>query len=420
MRNGATRRGWEGVALALVLLLGLVGGCGPGREEVDGESAAEVARRDLAAEVRAVLKQRVRAVRRDDVEAFLDDLVDDPVLRRDQRDYFESLRQLPLARFGYALDDDAVTAGGSGVVATPSVIVELDGFDAAPVRTPVRMTFVREQDGVLRIASARDEEYERERDVVPQPWDTVPVQVLSGDGVLGIFDRDSWRQAEEIVAEVEQAVAEVSAVLPQPWSERVVVYALSDTSFLSRLPDLPGDDPEQLDGVAFPVPVRPGADEYAGTRFLLHPRILQRGADMRARLIRHELVHVALGRMDDRVPTWLSEGLAEYVSVRPLAPQDRMISQAAVAAAQRGVDALPPDATFNGPESSVHYGISWFACEYLASVYGEATLWHLFDEMRADGGVAESDQDQVLLDVLGIDGATLARAAADRIVTVFG
>ncbi|WP_235736146.1 hypothetical protein [Nocardioides alcanivorans] len=420
MRTGATRRGWEGVALTLVLILGLVSGCGLG-EDAPAEGGRAV-QSDLHREVKMLLKQRVRAVRKGKVDLFLDGLVDDPVLRRDQRAYFENLRQLPLANFGYALPDDGVTASSSTgrVIATLSVVLELDGFDSGPVRTPTRMTLEREQDGVLRIVAARDEEYEVERNAVPQPWDTVPIEVLSGNGVLGIFDRDSWRRAGAIIAEVEQAITEVSGRVPYAWPERVVVYALSDTSFLARLPDLPGDDPERLDGVAFPVPLRPGAAEYAGTRFLLHPRILERTPTMRARLIRHELVHVALGQMDDRVPVWLSEGLAEYVSVRALAPQDRMIAQDAVAAARSGISALPSDAAFNGSDSSANYGVAWFACEHVAAVYGEQVLWRLFDEMRADGGVADTDQDRVLLDELGIDGDTLAKAAGSRIVSVFG
>lgn len=418
MRIGSVRTGWEGALLVLVLLLGTLSGCGldPSPQHAESQAAPS----EVAREVEQLLRKRVRAVRKDKVALFLDGLVDDPVLRRNQRDYFNNLQQLPLARFGYALPDDGVEIGTLEVIATPAVVLELEGFDTAPVRTPVRMTLVREQDGVLRISAARDEAYERKRETVPQPWDTTPVEVHRGNGVLGVFDRDSARHAGELVREVEEAMTQVVPRVPYEWSRRVVVYALSDTSFLSSLPDLPGDDPERLDGVAFPVPVRPGADAYADTRILLHPRILERPSTMRARLIRHELVHVALGQKDDRVPTWLSEGLAEYVAARPLAPQDRMIAQDAVAAARRGIDALPTDATFNGADSGANYGIAWYACEYIAQVYGEPALWHLFDVMRSAGGVSSDGQDRVLLDVLGVDGTTLARATGDRISRAFG
>ena len=63
----------------------------------------------------------------------------------------------------------------------------------------------------------------------------------------------------------------------------------------------------------------------------------------RARLIRHELTHVAVGDRADGVPTWLSEGIAEYVSVRPIPPEDRVMSEEALAAAEAGLTGLPGD-----------------------------------------------------------------------------
>ncbi len=106
---------------------------------------------------------------------------------------------------------------------------------------------------------------------------------------------------------------------------------------------MPGDDPLALDAVAFPVPAAPDGEETADTRFLLNPRMLDAPGAARARLIRHELTHVAIGKRADGVPTWLSEGIAEYVSVRPLAPEDRVLSRAALAAAEDGVTDLPAD-----------------------------------------------------------------------------
>ena len=62
-----------------------------------------------------------------------------------------------------------------------------------------------------------------------------------------------------------------------------------------------------------------------------------------ARLVRHELTHVALGENDDRVPVWLAEGIAEWVSVQPLPEDQRVVSGAAVAAAQAGDVELAAD-----------------------------------------------------------------------------
>jgi len=207
----------------------------------------------------------------------------------------------------------------------------------------------------------------------------------------------------------------VAAEVPYDWSRSVVVYALSDEGFLDRIDDLPGGDPQNLDGVAFPVPATPGGGPLASTRFVLNPRMLDQAGPERDRLMRHEITHVAVAGHDDRVPVWLSEGVAEYVSVRALAPQDRLISPAAVDAAEGGFHSMPDDDSFNYGDSSVHYAKAWWACEYLADTYGEATLWTLMDAMNRPG----ADPDRVLRHEVGIDTYALARKAGRLIVDTF-
>ncbi len=411
------RRSWEGIAAAL-LVIGGFSGCSIVGGSTAPPSVASTAP-DVAEEVSMLLKDRGRAVRHGNLEAFLDGVVDDPALRHTQREWFENLRQLPIQRFAFDFSADDVESTASGVVVVLDIILRLAGFDVAPVRTPAVYEFLREQDGLLRLSAVHAPGGESGR-ATPQPWDVAPVEILHGDGVLGVFDRNSSSEGHQIIAEVEQAIDDVSPLIPFAWSRTVVLYALSNTEYLRALEDLPGGDPEQLDGVAFPVPVRPGASTYAGTRFLLHPRILERNEDARSRLIRHELVHVALGQRDDRVPTWFSEGLAEYVSVRPVAPQDRLISRQAVAAAERGLQQLPGDDVFNGSGSPANYGVAWYACEYIAAAYGESMLWRLLDEFRAGGGTSSQGQDDVLVRVLGINSKTLAEAAGRRILATFG
>jgi hypothetical protein len=121
-----------------------------------------------------------------------------------------------------------------------------------------------------------------------------------------------------------------------------------------------------------------------------------------------------MGTRDDAVPVWLSEGLAEYVSVRPLAPEDRRIPQAAVAAAEEGVVDLPGDATFNDDRSEAHYGLAWWALEYVADAYGEDAPWQLLDAMAEPG----ADPTEVLHDQFGTSTRDLA-THADRLILTF-
>ena len=116
------------------------------------------------------------------------------------------------------------------------------------------------------------------------------------------------------MAAVSDGIAQVAPRIPMRWNQRVVVYALASTAFLDRLAGVPGGDPRAVDGVTFPVMADPASSEIASTRFVLNPRLLDVDAEARDRLIRHELVHVALGSRDDAIPVWLSEGLAEFLT----------------------------------------------------------------------------------------------------------
>jgi hypothetical protein len=194
-----------------------------------------------------------------------------------------------------------------------------------------------------------------------------------------------------------------------------VVYALSDTKFLASLDDLPGGDPEKLDGVAFPVMSGDEEGKMVATRFALHPSMLDQPGPERDRLVRHELTHVALGKRDDQVPAWLSEGIAEWVSVQPLAPELRRLPQEALREAEAGVRGLPGDGTFNDEESSAHYGLSWWACEYLVAGFGADSLWRLLEELDRP----EANQDDVLESLVGLTTRKLARRGAKMMINEY-
>jgi hypothetical protein len=118
------------------------------------------------------------------------------------------------------------------------------------------------------------------------------------------------------------------------------------------------------------------------------------------------------------VPVWLSEGLAEYVSVRPLPPERRGISQAAVDAARAGFTDLPGDQDFNDADSRAHYGESWWACEYVAASYGEATLWSLLDQLD-DPDLDTAGRNDALRAWIGLGTRQLAARAGRLLLLTF-
>jgi hypothetical protein len=387
-------------------------------EDEPSRPAPGTARADVVDEVQALLRQRARALRTQDLDAFLGTVSDEgPAFVRRERTYFANLGQLPVGTLRFTVDPSTLVRDGDGYDVVARVALRLDGYDAAPVVRPARFRVVDDPDGPgLLVASDRDRPWERRNGVDVQPWDEGRVVVRRGRGVLGIFDETSDRVSARVIREVERGIDAVSTTIPYDWDGHVVVYALSDTRLLDGLDGIPGGDPDAVDAVAFPVTAREGEPALAGTRFLLHPRMLSSDPARLARLIRHELTHIALGERDDRVPVWLSEGLAEWVSVQPIAPGRRLIGAAAIEAARAGPSELPEDTTFNGPDQGAHYGLSWWACQAIVDMYGEQMLWRLLDDLAATDEANQADE---LQQVLQMGTGQLAREAARRILATY-
>ncbi len=379
---------------------------------------------DLGRSFSRLLQRRATALLTGDRAAFARGLDrSDDAFVREQAAYFTNLRQLPIAVLGFDLDPGSLVRSGDDYWGVVAVSLQLDGYDSQPVVTMDRYRFSPRGGGGSRLvlSSVTDADWEERNEVLSQPWDDGPVEVRSGVGVLGIFDAQSVSGSAGLVRSVERGISDVAGIVPYDWSRSVVVYALSDGDFMTSIDAPPGGGhPERFDGLAFPVEVSPTSDAVASTRFVLHARTLSRPRTERDRLVRHELAHVAVGEHDDHAPVWLSEGLAEYVSVRPLAPQDRKISAAALAAAKgRLVTDLPDDATFNDADSALHYGVAWWACEYLATAFGQDNLWTILDELDAAGVADDTDADTRLEELTGINSRTLARKAAKQMMSTF-
>ena len=385
----------------------------PGAETT---SAVVEAPQDVVAGIQEALDRRADAVLRRDSLTFRDGLTrGDRTLRREQTTYLTNLSQLPLGEFAYSFDPANLVREGEDYWVVVDVRMRLQGFDDKPVVSRDRYLFTPGGSDGFRLASVSDLQWEVENQVQQQPWDSGPITVRSLPGVLGIFDARSIETADPLMKSVQQGIVFVDAVVPYEWPQSVVVYALSDTTFLDSIPDLPGSDPETLDGVAFPVPASPDSSRPAATRIVLHPRMLGREGPARDRLVRHELTHVAVGKHDDQAPAWLSEGLAEYTSVRPMAPEERDISQRAVQAARKGFVDLPTDEGFNHSETAAHYAAAWWACEYLASSFGESTLWTLLDQL----GKPDADREGILAAYTGLNTRMLARKAGKLLLATY-
>ncbi len=371
---------------------------------------------DVAGDLQRVLDGRAQALRDRDRPGFVSTLTTDPELLAMEERYFDNLAQLPLATFGYQLVASSLVRSAGGYSAVVEVTLQLAGYDAVPARTLDRVRFVPAGRG-YRIASTTDPAWERRNLGVQQPWDIESIRVREGVGVLGVFDTATAAQAATLVGAAERGVADVAARVPyDDWSGTAVFYTLSDPAFLDSFDDLPGGDPDALDGVAFSVPAGEGDPATAATRFVMNPTVLSRRGKGLERLVRHELVHVAVGTHDDRAPVWLSEGIAEWVSVQALAPQERRVPARALAAAAERPVTMPSDASFNDDDAAEHYALAWWVCEWIATTYGAEAPWQVLDAFTTLEG---ADDRAVVRQVLKMSVDELARRGAELMVTTY-
>jgi hypothetical protein len=185
---------------------------------------------------------------------------------------------------------------------------------------------------------------------------------------------------------------------------------------------VPGGSIEHLGALTFPTyTAASGHSRVASTRMLVMPTSVKAGDPFLGRITRHELSHVAIGSRDDGSPTWVSEGVAEYLGAVEIPQGKRIIATEALARAQADVQDMPVSSDFNDSDQEWHYALSWMAVDYVAATFGESRMWELVDAMHNDGsGTRDTDQDRVLQQVLGFDSHELARRAAARIRQIYG
>ena len=278
----------------------------------------------ILATVQVLLKRRAQAVLRHDKAAFLADV--DPGnagLRRRQARFFDNLTALPLQTFtlqapGATWPSDFAAERFRRTAYIPYVEqgLQLRGFDPVPVTSNYALTFAQ-VDGGLRIVSdddLADRESDRARNA---PWDTTRIVVRRSKDALGIFDEASQASAGRIMSWTEQSLATVRRDVPEKWRGDVVVYALSSERLLRRM------GTRFLDRAAIAFPVFDDSDNptrRVATRVLINPKYLPRNEIEGSYLLTHEITHVALASTSAATPTWVQEGMADYVATRGADP----------------------------------------------------------------------------------------------------
>ena len=351
-----------------------------------------VGSRDAA--VRSLLAARGTAVLHHDRAAFLATV--DPragaFLRR-QAALLDALAPVPLASWSYELDAGQRPVGARWA-ADVTLRYRLAGFDRVPALRRQHLTFV-ERGGRPYVASDEDPGHRADRDL----WDTGPVAVARGARVLVLARPGPSGPLAALAAEADRAVRRVTGVWGPGWAERVVLVVPQTQRELARL--VPGaGDLSQVAALETAELDRPGRGSHpVGDRVLINPPVFARlGALGRRVVLTHEITHVASRAVTGAaVPTWLVEGLADYVGYQgvdvPLAVTARELRRDVRAG--RLPSRLPPDAAYDGadPRLAQTYEKSWRAVSLLASRYGQGPLLRFYRRVGQGTGPGVVDSE---------------------------
>lgn len=369
------------------------------------------ARTQRATAVRDLLSRRAAAVLSRDRVAFLATVdPDSPAFAAQQAAMFDAMAQVPFATFAYDLDQNredphsgsSFDRYGSAPVWVPRVTLRfaLSGVDPAPTVQDQRLTFVQRGERWL-LASTSDLAGTGQ----PTPenlWDFGAVSVERTPHVLVLGHPDAPALLRRVAEDAERVVPQVSAVWGA-WTEQVVVLVPESKDELESLLGNRADltriaavaTAELLDG-------QDGASAV-GDRVLLNPVNFAQLSPLGRRIVlTHEITHVASRAATGRTtPTWLVEGLADYVGYRSSGLAVRTVARELAAEVQAGTvpAGLPADTDFDGSNERLPavYEMSWLAVRLVVERVGEPGLLQLY---RLVGGARAGTGDAALQEAL--------------------
>ena len=226
----------------------------------------------------------------------------------------------------------------------------------------------------------------------PAIWDLGPVRVTRSSHVLVLGDGTSAKIHSIAVASA-RALHAVDAIWPYAWQRRATVVWPGSTRDLSALVDLPRHD---LTGLAA-VTSGEGSDRTGHVlRVSLNPAYyFGLSAVAQQIVLRHEFTHLAQqglpGAGYGATPTWLREGLADYVGYRDSGVPFSVVAGDLLAQVRQGrVPAFPSDRAFafshSAASRALAYRAGWTACVYFAQRYGEPALFAFYRAVATGHG----------------------------------
>jgi hypothetical protein len=228
-------------------------------------------------------------------------------------------------------------------------------------------------------------------------WWTGPVtavQVQSASVLLGAGQPTAaWSsRVRAAVAEVRRRVTAGSAM---GWAGAVVVEVPATRSDFEAV--LGSSDGRYASIAAVTVAEGPAA---AAVRIVVNPEVTRRLAPTGVAIVLlHEVVHVATRSAESPAPSWVVEGLADYVALRayPSAGAGAAEPLLRQVRTDGAPTRLPADDRFRAgaADLAAGYAEAWLACRYIAETYSPSGLQRLYTALDRGVGLDQATQDEL-------------------------
>lgn len=307
-----------------------------------------------------------------------------------------AIRDVPVA-------SSSATAAGPGSGASWTGVVEMawaiPGYDAGR-RTTTRTIRLLDKGAGWRVASDGGPTDQL------QVWDLGALHVERSTSTLVAGDVDPAILRERL-ADAAAAQGRLGRLVGAPAAAVIVVPA--DPAAAAR--QLGRPDAASLSNLAAATDGALGPDQRSvADRVVLNPVAFSALTDEGRRVVvAHELTHVAVrASVPGEVPTWLSEGLAEYVALQGVSLPDPVVAARLLDQVRVGGPpaTLPTSADFEPAllQVATAYQQAWLAVRAIATRYGEPTLMAFYRRAAGSpgggGGTPDTRAAAAMVDLL--------------------